>query len=253
MQTKGRRWTESSRPECARPGTQNNSWQGKWTCCVCALKCWQSCVRGCRCWLALVLTGCMVCHSLTYNGLWQVGCTCPCTQAANQVGQHNLLSIANNPEIHATSKMTNGISTCAMICVCINVVWTDHPCDWFHRPVDARQISDSPDEMYLMYALITCRLWWMVSSFVGEGTQLKFGISARHICTYIYPCTCACVCVCVCACMCTQECFRFLTARGRWWKVVAHLSTALCSLCSTSGSSTQEPAEAESQFEVWSL
>jgi len=41
-----------------------------------------------------------------------------------------------------------------------------------------------------------------------------------------------------------------LTARGKWWKVVAHLSTALCSLCSTSGSSAQDPAEAESQLEV---
>jgi len=116
--------------------------------------------------------------------------------------------------------------------------------------VAARQISDSPDEVYLMYALITCQLWWMVSSFVGEGAQFKFGMLARHIYMYLYQCTCACACVCVCACMCTQECLRFLTARGKWWKVVAHLSTALCSLCSTSGSSAQVPAEAESQLEV---
>ena len=46
--------------------------------------------------------------------------------------------------------------------------------------VAARQISDSPDEVYLMYALITCQLWWMVSSFVGEGAQFKFGMLARH-------------------------------------------------------------------------
>ena len=40
----------------------------------------------------------------------------------------NLLRVANNPEIASTSKMTNGISVCAMICECINVVSTDHPC-----------------------------------------------------------------------------------------------------------------------------
>ena len=34
----------------------------------------------------------------------------------------NLLRIANNSEIAATSKMTNGISACAMICACIIVV-----------------------------------------------------------------------------------------------------------------------------------
>jgi len=50
-----------------------------------------------------------------------------------------------------------------------------------NEAVAARQISDSPDEVYLMYALITCQLWWMVSSFFGEGAQLKFRISERHI------------------------------------------------------------------------
>ena len=36
--------------------------------------------------------------------------------------ERNLLSIANNTEIAATSKMTNSISTCVMICICSNVV-----------------------------------------------------------------------------------------------------------------------------------
>jgi len=43
-----------------------------------------------------------------------------------------------------------------------------------NKAVAVRQISDTPDEVYLMYALITCQLWWMVSSFFGEGAQLKF-------------------------------------------------------------------------------
>ena len=34
----------------------------------------------------------------------------------------NLLRVATNSAIAATSKMTTGISACAMICACINVV-----------------------------------------------------------------------------------------------------------------------------------
>jgi len=37
-----------------------------------------------------------------------------------------------------------------------------------------RQISNTPDELYLMYALITCQSWWEVSRFVGKDIQLKF-------------------------------------------------------------------------------
>ena len=47
--------------------------------------------------------------------------------------------------------------------------------------VVALQISDSPDVVYLMYALITCQLWWQVSRFVGKDAQLKLGMSARHV------------------------------------------------------------------------
>jgi len=50
-----------------------------------------------------------------------------------------------------------------------------------NEAVAARQISDSPDEVYLMYAFITCQLWCMVSRFFGVGAQLKFRISERHI------------------------------------------------------------------------
>jgi len=66
--------------------------------------------------------------------------------------------------------------------------------------VAARQVSDSPDEVYLMYALITCQLWWQVRRFVGQDTQLKFGMSARHVYMHLYQQharVCACVCVCV--------------------------------------------------------
>jgi len=109
----------------------------------------------------------------------------------------------------------------------------------------ARQMSDSTDVVYLMYALITCQLWWQVSGFVGKDAQLKSGMSARHVYIYLYQQH-----ACVCSCICTQECCRFLTARGKWWKVVAHISAALCSLCSTSGTSAQDSAEAESRLEV---
>jgi len=67
--------------------------------------------------------------------------------------------------------------------------------------VAARQISNSPDVVYLMYALITCQLWWQVSSFVGKDAQLKFGMSARHVYMHLYQQharVCACVCVRVC-------------------------------------------------------
>jgi len=66
--------------------------------------------------------------------------------------------------------------------------------------VTACQSSHSPDEVYLMYALITCQLWWLVSRFVGKDAQLKFGMSARHVYMYLYQQharVCACVCVCV--------------------------------------------------------
>ena len=39
--------------------------------------------------------GRMVCHSRTYNGLRQVGCTQPSTQSATQVGQHS-----NQPSVN---------------------------------------------------------------------------------------------------------------------------------------------------------
>ena len=68
--------------------------------------------------------------------------------------------------------------------------------------VAARQISDSPDEVYLMYALITCQLWWQVSRFVGKVAKLKFGMSARHVYMYLYQQharVCARVFVRVCA------------------------------------------------------
>ena len=46
----------------------------------------------------------------------------------------------------------------------------DHNAD-----VDARQKSDQKsdptDVVYLMYALMTCQLWWQVSSFVGKDAQ----------------------------------------------------------------------------------
>jgi len=117
--------------------------------------------------------------------------------------------------------------------------------------VVASRKSHSPEVVYLMYALITCQSWWLVSRCAGHDAQLKLGMSARHLYMYLrQQHGRVCVCVCVCACMCTQEYFRFLTARGKWWKAVAHLAAALCSLCATSGSLARKPAEAESQLEV---
>jgi len=113
------------------------------------------------------------------------------------------------------------------------------------------QISNTSDVVYLMYALITCQSWWEVSIFVHQDIQLNFCVSARHVYMYLYQQHArVSVCVCVCACVCTQECFRFLTERGKWWKVVAFLSTALCSLCSRTGPSAPDPAAAEIQLEV---
>ena len=40
----------------------------------------------------------------------------------------NLLRVANNIEIAATSKMTIGMNACTVMCECINVVSTDLPC-----------------------------------------------------------------------------------------------------------------------------
>jgi len=57
------------------------------------------------------------------------------------------------------------------------------------------QKSDLNDVVYLMYALITCQLWWQVSIFVEKDAQLKSGMSARHD---TFTCTNNMrVCVCV--------------------------------------------------------
>jgi len=71
-----------------------------------------------------------------------------------------------------------------------------------------------------------------------------------YICTYTNNMR-VCVRVCVCVYVYTGM-FPILdcTRDSEWWKVVAHLSTALCWLCSTSGSSAQDSAEAETQLEV---
>ena len=34
-----------------------------------------------------------------------------------------------------------------------------------NKEVASRQISDSSDVLYLMYALITCQAWWQVLTF----------------------------------------------------------------------------------------
>jgi len=47
-------------------------------------------------------------------------------KAANTAS--NLLRVANNSEIEATSKMTIGMNACTVMCECINVVSTDLPC-----------------------------------------------------------------------------------------------------------------------------
>ena len=46
--------------------------------------------------------------------------------------------------------------------------------------------SDSPDVVYLLYALITCQMWILVSRFVDQNAQLKIGMSVIHIymCSY---------------------------------------------------------------------
>ena len=45
---------------------------------------------------------------------------------------------------------------------------------------------DSPDVVYLMYALITCQLWILVSRLVDQNAQLKIGMSVIHT----YMCSC---------------------------------------------------------------
>jgi len=120
----------------------------------------------------------------------------------------------------------------------------DHNAD-VHARQKSGQKPNPADVVYLMYALITCQSWWEVSSFVGNYDQLKSGMSVRHVYIYLYQQH-----ACVWWCVCTQECFRFLTARGKWWKVVAHISAALCSMRATSLPSALDDAEAESQLEV---
>ena len=106
----------------------------------------------------------------------------------------------------------------------------------------ARQISNSPDEVYLMYALITCQLWWQVSRFVGKDAQLKFGMSARHVYMYLYQQharVCACVCVCVYV---YTGMFPILDyTRKEVESCGTSINRAMCVM-----SSDQDPAEAES-------
>ena len=49
----------------------------------------------------------------------------------------------------------------------------------------ARQMSDSTDVVYLMYALITCQAWLQVSTCAGHDAQLQSNMSARHVYMYL--------------------------------------------------------------------
>ena len=69
-----------------------------------------------------------------------------------------------------------------------------------NEAVAASPTSNSPDVVYLMYALITCQAWWQVSKCAGHDAQLKSGMSARHVYMYLrqqHARARVCVCVCV--------------------------------------------------------
>ena len=94
-QTQGRRMDESRRQESARPGAHSRRRKARG-----AASEWAVCVHIRDDSRVTVLIGdCahgrMVCHSRTYNGLRQVGCTQPSTQSATQVGQHS-----NQPSVN---------------------------------------------------------------------------------------------------------------------------------------------------------
>jgi len=46
--------------------------------------------------------------------------------------------------------------------------------------------SDSPDVVYLLYALITSQMWILVSRFADQNAQLTVGMSVIHL----YMCSC---------------------------------------------------------------
>jgi len=127
-QTKGRCWAESRRPESARPGAHSRrrttlGEASQRAVCVRSNDGNRVCVGAGVDWHLCSLDVWCVIHSPTMG--------CDRLDAHDRVQSQrlksanttrNLLSIANNPGIVVTSKMTNGISICAMICVCINVV-----------------------------------------------------------------------------------------------------------------------------------
>ena len=61
------------------------------------------------------------------------------------------------------------------------------------------QICNTPDVVYLMYALITCQSWWEVSTPGHSIKLLRVGKSCIHV---FVPTTCVCERVCVWVCVC---------------------------------------------------
>ena len=54
-----------------------------------------------------------------------------------------------------------------------------------NEAVAASPTSNSPDVVYLMYALITCQAWLQVSTCAGHDAQLQSNMSARHVYMYL--------------------------------------------------------------------
>jgi len=71
--------------------------------------------------------------------------------------------------------------------------------------VAARQISGSTDKVYLMYALITCQMWWQVSRFDGKDVRFKIWRVGKTCIYVVVPTTCACVRACVCVRVCVHR------------------------------------------------